>query len=335
MATTHLPSPRRRARGDLPQPLDRRALRARRPQRRRGRSPRTARSSSGPASTPAARRRTSSSSSEPSSEDKVWWGEINQPLVRGALRPPARAAHVATSPIGRSTARTSTSARIRTIGAALRVHTETAWASIFARNLFRTPAGRGPRGLRAELHDHRRPLVQGRPGHRGRAQRDGDPAPPRADGDHHRRDRVRRRDQEVGVHGDELPPPRRGAPCRCTRRSTSAATRRPRPLLRPLGHRQDDALRRSGAEPHRRRRAWLGRRWPLQLRGRLLRQDDPPVADVRAGHLRHHAPLRHDPRERRPRRGDPRARPRLASASPRTRGAPIRSSSSATPTRPA
>ena len=49
-------------------------------------------------------------------------------------------------------------------------------------------------------------------------------------------------------------------------------------LLRPLGDGQDDAVRRSAAEPHRRRRARLGRRLRLQLRGRLLRQDDPPVA---------------------------------------------------------
>ena len=47
----------------------------------RARSPRTARSSSGPASTPGARRRTSSSCASLSSVDKVWWGEINQPLA--------------------------------------------------------------------------------------------------------------------------------------------------------------------------------------------------------------------------------------------------------------
>ena len=49
----------------------------------------------------------------------------------------------------------------------------------------------------------------------------------------------------------------------------------------------------------------------LQLRGRLLRQDDPPLADVRAGHLPDDAPLRDGPRERRPRPADARARPRL------------------------
>ena len=41
------------------------------------------------------------------------------------------------------------------------------------------------------------PVVPGRPGDRGHPYRDGDPRPPRADGDHHRRHRVRGRDQEV------------------------------------------------------------------------------------------------------------------------------------------
>ena len=87
--------------------------------------------------------------------------------------------------------------------------------------------------------------------------------------------------------------------------------RRPGGLLRALRHRQDDPVGRPAAQPHRRRRARLGRRHHVQLRGRLLRQDDPPVADVRAGHLRDHPSLRDDPRERRPRPADPRARPRL------------------------
>ena len=82
-------------------------------------------------------------------------------------------------------------------------------------------------------------------------------------------------------------------------------------LLRPLGHREDDPVGGPAAQPHRRRRARLGRRLHLQLRGRLLRQDDPPVADVRAGHLRDDEALRDDPREHRHDPRDPGARPRL------------------------
>ena len=55
---------------------------------------------------------------------------------------------------------------------------------------------------------------------------------------------------------------------------------------------------------HRRRRARLVRRGRLQLRGRLLRQGDQPLRRERAGHLSHHADVRHDPRERRARSGD-------------------------------
>ena len=69
--------------------------------------------------------------------------------------------------------------------------------------------------------------------------------------------------------------------------------------------------RRSAAQPHRRRRARLGAGRAVQLRGRLLRQDHPAVADVRAGHLPDDAPLRDGPRERRPGPAHPRAGPRL------------------------
>ena len=53
---------------------------------------------------------------------------------------------------------------------------------------------------------------------------------------------------------------------------------RRRDLLRPLRHRQDDALGRPGARADRRRRARLGRQRRLQLRGRLLREGDPALA---------------------------------------------------------
>ncbi len=75
---------------------------------------------------------------EPSSEAKVWWGPVNQPISEehyGRLR--ARLmAYVADRPIY---------SQDLYIGAhpdhrrSLRVSTETAWASIFARNLFRRP----------------------------------------------------------------------------------------------------------------------------------------------------------------------------------------------------
>ena len=270
---------------------------------------------------------------ERSSAGKVWWGAGQPADQRGALRPascPAdevhrRSADLQPGPLHRCASRSPS--------LAARDHRDRLGQHLRPQSLPR-PTHRRSCRLRAELPDHRHPVVQGRPGHRGHPQRDGDPGPSQADGDHHRRDRVRRRDQEVGVHGHELPASRRRRPADALvgqRRSR----RRPGALLRPLRHGQDDALRGPGAEPHRRRRAWLGTRRALQLRGRLLREDDPPLADVRARHLRHHAPLRDDPRERRSRRGDSRARPRLRSATPRTRAAPTRWSSSATRIPPA
>ena len=59
----------------------------------------------------------------------------------------------------------------------------------------------------------------------------------------------------------------------------------------------------------RRRRARLGRLGRLQLRGRLLREGDPPLGGGRAGDLQGDARLRHRARERRRRRAR-RARPR-------------------------
>ena len=90
--------------------------------------------------------------------------------------------------------------------------------------------------------------------------------------------------------------PERGVlPMHCS--ATAGRAGRRRPLLRPLRHRQDDALRRSRSPPHRRRRARLERPRRLQLRGRLLRQGHPPLRPRRAADLPGH-PLRLRPRER-------------------------------------
>ena len=85
------------------------------------------------------------------------------------------------------------------------------------------------------------------------------------------------------------------------------AGRRHGALLRPVGHRQDDAVERSGSPADRRRRAWLERSRRVQLRRRLLREDDSPVGRSRAADLRDHAALRHRARERGDGSGDARA----------------------------
>ena len=157
---------------------------------------------------------------EPTTRDHIWWGPVNRPISEAdydRLR----------SRLVAYLADRDLYVQHASIGAApghrraLRVYTETAWASLFARNLFRRADARR-RDPRPRLHDHLRPVVQGRPGDRGDPHRDRDPRPPPADGGHHRRHRVRRRDQEVGLHGHELPAARRGRAARCTPRSTSA-----------------------------------------------------------------------------------------------------------------
>ena len=114
---------------------------------------------------------------EPSSEAKIWWGAVNRPISEAHYeRLRARLIEYATT--------RDLYSQDCFIGAApahrrsLRVYTETAWASIFARNLFRRPAPEQLGRLRPELHDHLRPVVPGGPGDRGDADRHGDPGPP-------------------------------------------------------------------------------------------------------------------------------------------------------------
>ncbi len=246
---------------------------------------------------------------EPTSHDAIWWGNVNRPISEANYeRLRARLIdYAATKDLYSQDCFIGAAAAHRR---SLRVYTETAWASIFARNLFRRPSRRAGRRLPPELHDHLRPVVPGGPRDRRHPHRDRHPRPPPPDGGDHRRDRVRGRDQEERVHRHELPHARRGRPADALGHQRGTG-RRPGGLLRPVGDGQDDPVGRSPAQPHRRRRARLGRWHHLQLRGWLLRQDHPPVADVRARHLPDDAALRDRPRERRPRPADARARPRL------------------------
>ena len=107
---------------------------------------------------------------------------------------------------------------------------------------------------------------------------------------------LRRRDEEGDVRGAELPASgaRRATHALC---GEHGPRRRRDAVLRPLRHRQDDAIRRPRPAVDRRRRARLGRWHRVQSRGWLLRQVHRSHARLRAGDLRRH-PLRRDRRER-------------------------------------
>jgi len=99
--------------------------------------------------------------------------------------------------------------------------------------------------------------------------------------DPHRRHALRRRTEEGDLHDAQLSAPRPGRVADALL-GESGRERRRGPVLRPLRHRQDDALGRSRARPDRRRRARLVRSGRVQFRGRLLRQGHPAVARRRA-----------------------------------------------------
>ena len=74
-------------------------------------------------------------------------GRGQPPDQRGELRPAARAARWRTSATAAVRPGLLHRRAPRRTAASLRVYTETAWASIFARNLFRRPTARGARGF--------------------------------------------------------------------------------------------------------------------------------------------------------------------------------------------
>ena len=128
---------------------------------------------------------------EPSSQDKIWWGEVNQPISEEHYdRLRARLVDYL--------AERDLYAQDCFIGAhpdhrrSLRVYTETAWASIFARNLFRRPSAADLAAFAPNFTIINVPSFKADPSTEGHPQRDGDPRPPRPDGGDHRRHRVRR-----------------------------------------------------------------------------------------------------------------------------------------------
>ena len=163
----------------------------------------------------------------------------------------------------------------------VRVVTEYAWHSLFIQHLAdRADRGRAGR-LRAGLHDRRSAGLPCRSGNPWLRQRHGDRREFRQEARAHRRHLLCRRDEEVGVHDPQLS---LAAQARDADALLGQCRRRPRKrdLLRPVGHRQDDAVGRCQPHADRRRRAWLERERRLQFRRRLLRQGHQAVRRGRA-----------------------------------------------------
>ena len=157
---------------------------------------------------------------------------------------------------------------------------ELAWQNLFVRNLFIVPTDRPSwPSFQPQFTVMTRAVVQGRSGAARHALRRRHRRQPRDARSADLRHQLRRREQEVDLHRPQLPAAAAG-------RAVDALLgqhrrgRRHGAVLRPVGHRQDDAVERSRAPADRRRRARLERSRRVQLRRRLLRQDDPLSAEA-------------------------------------------------------
>ena len=138
-------------------------------------------------------------------------------------------------------------------------------------------AGGGAHELCPGADDRRSALVSSRPQAARGAKRDDHRLRLHAQDRTHRRHQLCGRDEKIGVHGPQLPAAGETGHADALLGQYGQGWRF-RDLLRPLRHRQDDALRRSATHADRRRRAWVGAGRHLQFRGRLLRQGDQALA---------------------------------------------------------
>ena len=221
---------------------------------------------------------------EPGTKDTVWWGKINQPIAARALRQPAPAhARLFSGP---RAVRPGSLCRGRpAYRLPVRVVTDSAWHSLFARNMFIRPPTDELAAFEPAFTILHAPNFLAIPETRPDQLRDLHLRQFRRAAGADRRHRLCRRDQEIGLRLSELRAAgaRRAADARL---GQCRAEGRLRDLLRAFRHRQDDAVRRRLAHPDRRRRARLEPEGRLQFRGRLLRQGDQSVAGSRAGDLR-------------------------------------------------
>ena len=270
---------------------------------------------------------------EASTSGDIWWGNVNKPITEEAF--------------DRLHARMTEYLRGHEVfvqdlyaGAdpeyrlPVRIVTHNAWHNLFAQNMFIRPAARDRVEFQPPVHRASGARVQGGSRARRHPVRRLRPVQFREAPDPDRRHLLCRRDQEEHLQRHELPAAGQGRAADALLRQYRAA-RRYRRVLRPVRHRQDDAVRRRQPHPDRRRRARLVEHLGLQLRRRLLRQGDQAEREGRAGDLFHHPAFRHHPRERRDGPGYPHARPGRRALHREHPRVAIRSTSSRTSARPA
>ena len=197
---------------------------------------------------------------ESSSEKHVAWGKVNRPIDAAAFDALKTRMHGVPRAARSCSSRIAGPAPTRRTACRSGSSPRRAWHSLFARHMFieeQNAAARAQHEPEFTVIDA--PSFTAPAGARHDQLRGLHPAQFRAAAGAHRRDELRRGDQEVDLHGDELP-------AAAARRDADAllgehrAGRRRRALLRPLGHGQDDALERSDAAADRRRRARLEQR---------------------------------------------------------------------------
>ena len=103
---------------------------------------------------------------EPGSEDRVWWGAVNQPIDEAHYRAPPRPACASTSRPGTLYVIDAFAGADPPNRLSLRVVTESAWHALFARTLFIEPTDEELAEHRPEAVVLHAPTLHGRPGRR-------------------------------------------------------------------------------------------------------------------------------------------------------------------------
>ena len=240
---------------------------------------------------------------EPSSEQDIAWGAVNRPMEPAQFDALHRDLLALARRARSCSSWTASPAPTRSTGCRSASSPSTPGTACSRATSSSTIRPRRSRGV-AAVHGHRRAELQGRSGAPRHALRRRHRAELREAAGAHRAARAtpaRSRSRSSRVLNYLLPLQRRAADAllgqRRRRRATSA-------LFFGLSGTGKTTL---SSDPERaadrRRRARLERSRRLQLRGRLLREDDPAVGRGRAADLRDDAPLRHGARERRRRSG--------------------------------